>query len=38
MAAMTSSEGGAGGGGSGAGGVEIPEEALKKLKEYYGLD
>jgi microcin C transport system permease protein len=38
MAAMTSSEGGAGGGGSGTGGVEIPEEALKKLKEYYGLD
>jgi microcin C transport system permease protein len=38
MAAMASSEGGAGAGGSGAGMVEIPEEALQKLKEYYGLD
>ena len=37
MAAMESSEGG-GGGGSGTGTIEIPEEALKKLKEYYGLD
>ena len=38
MAAMAGSEGGAGGGGSEVGMVDIPEEALQKLKEYYGLD
>ena len=37
-ALMTGGEGGAGGSGSGAAVVEIPEEALQKLKEYYGLD
>ena len=38
MAAMAGSEGGAGSGGSEVGMVDIPEEALQKLKEYYGLD
>ena len=38
MAAMAGSEGGAGGGGSDINTAEIPEEALQKLKEYYGLD
>ena len=38
MAAMAGSEGGAGSsGGSEVGMVDIPEEALQKLKEYYGL-
>ena len=36
-ALMTGGEGGAGSGGNGAS-IEIPEEALQKLKEYYGLD
>ena len=37
-ALMTGGEGGAGGTGNGSSAIQIPEEALKKLKEYYGLD